>query len=151
MYVVIKWKHFLRHWPFVRGPVNSPHKASNNIQLHINRNLLCWREPIKAKAAVMGLPWAAILNHWNDQVLVGNETDDGDVMHYEWWRQWKLIRMMAASGCLIAIAKYNMRSATTGNNGLNLKYWKADRINCHIQNILFLGTELRIWIYNIAW
>ena len=27
---VIKWKHFLRHWPFVRGihwsPVNSPHK-----------------------------------------------------------------------------------------------------------------------------
>ena len=28
--VVIKWKHFLRNWPFVRGihrsPVNSPHK-----------------------------------------------------------------------------------------------------------------------------
>ena len=28
---VIKWKHFLRHWPFVRGihrpPVNSPHKG----------------------------------------------------------------------------------------------------------------------------
>ena len=34
-------------------PVNSPHKASNNIQLNINRNLLCWREPIKAKAAVI--------------------------------------------------------------------------------------------------
>ena len=30
---VIKWKHFPRHWPFVRGihpaPVNSPHKASD--------------------------------------------------------------------------------------------------------------------------
>ena len=28
---VIKWKHFLRHWPFVRGihrsPVHSPHKG----------------------------------------------------------------------------------------------------------------------------
>ena len=28
---VIKWKHFLRNWPFVRGihrsPVNSPHKG----------------------------------------------------------------------------------------------------------------------------
>ena len=28
---VIKWKHFTRHWPFVRGihrsPVNSPHKG----------------------------------------------------------------------------------------------------------------------------
>ena len=28
---IIKWKHFLRHWPFVRGihrsPVNSPHKG----------------------------------------------------------------------------------------------------------------------------
>ena len=28
---VIKWKHFLRYWPFVRGihrpPVNSPHKG----------------------------------------------------------------------------------------------------------------------------
>ena len=30
---VIKWKHFPRYWPFVRGihrsPVNSPHKASD--------------------------------------------------------------------------------------------------------------------------
>ena len=30
-YVVIKWKHFPRYWPFVRGihwsPVNSPHKG----------------------------------------------------------------------------------------------------------------------------
>ena len=30
-YDVIKWKHLLRHWPFVRGihrwPVNSPHKG----------------------------------------------------------------------------------------------------------------------------
>ena len=30
---VIKWKHFPRNWPFVRGihrsPVNSPHKASD--------------------------------------------------------------------------------------------------------------------------
>ena len=30
-YDAIKWKHFLRHWPFVRGihwsPVNSPHKG----------------------------------------------------------------------------------------------------------------------------
>ena len=30
-YDVIKWKHFPRHWPFVRGihrsPVNSPHKG----------------------------------------------------------------------------------------------------------------------------
>ena len=84
-------------------------------------------------------------------ILVGNETDDGDVMNYEWWRQWKLIGMMAASRCLIASAKYDMRCATTGNNGLNLKNWKADRIDCHIQNILFLGTELRIGIYNIAW
>ena len=24
---VIKWKHFPRYWPFVRSPVNSPHKA----------------------------------------------------------------------------------------------------------------------------
>ena len=24
---VIKWKHFPRHWPFVRSPVNSPHKG----------------------------------------------------------------------------------------------------------------------------
>ena len=24
---VIKWKHFLRNWPFVRSPVNSPHKG----------------------------------------------------------------------------------------------------------------------------
>ena len=33
---VIKWKHFLRYWPFVRGihrwPVSSPHKA-NDAQL----------------------------------------------------------------------------------------------------------------------
>ena len=31
--VVIKWKHFPRYWPFVRGihrsPVNSPHKGSD--------------------------------------------------------------------------------------------------------------------------
>ena len=26
---VIKWKHFSRYWPFVRSPVNSPHKASD--------------------------------------------------------------------------------------------------------------------------
>ena len=24
---VIKWKHFPRYWPFVRSPVNSPHKG----------------------------------------------------------------------------------------------------------------------------
>ena len=84
-------------------------------------------------------------------ILAGNETDDGDVMNYEWWRQWKLIGIMAASRCLIANAKYDMRCATTGNNGMNLKHWKADRINCHLPNNLLLGTELRIEIYNIAW
>ena len=24
---VIKWKHFMRYWPFVRSPGNSPHKG----------------------------------------------------------------------------------------------------------------------------
>ena len=43
---VIKWKHFLRYWPFVRGihrwPVNSPHKRpvtrSFNIFFHLRPN-----------------------------------------------------------------------------------------------------------------
>ena len=46
--------------------------------------------------------------------------------------------MMAASRCLIANAKYDMRCVTTGNDGLNLKYWKADKVNCHIKTSSFL-------------
>ena len=34
---VIKWKHFPRYWPFVRGihrsPVNSPHKKASDAEL----------------------------------------------------------------------------------------------------------------------
>ena len=46
---VIKWKHFSRHWPFVRGihrsPVNSPHKGQwcgaliFFFDLHLNKRL----------------------------------------------------------------------------------------------------------------
>ena len=45
---VIKWKHFLCYWPFVRGihrsPVNSPTKASDadvwiSFDLHLNKRL----------------------------------------------------------------------------------------------------------------
>ena len=46
---VIKWKHFSRYWPFVRGihrsPVNSPHKSQ-------------WRGPL-----MFSLIWARI-NSW---------------------------------------------------------------------------------------
>ena len=30
---VIKWKHFPRYWPFVRSPVNSPHKKASDAEL----------------------------------------------------------------------------------------------------------------------
>ena len=44
---VIKWKHFSRYWPFVRGihwsPVNSPHKGQWHgalfFDLHLNKRL----------------------------------------------------------------------------------------------------------------
>ena len=42
---VIKWKHFLRYWPFVRGnhrsPVNSPHKGQWRVALMFT--LICAR------------------------------------------------------------------------------------------------------------
>ena len=42
---VIKWKHFPRHWPFVRGihrsPVNSPHKGQWRVALMFS--LICAR------------------------------------------------------------------------------------------------------------
>ena len=42
---VIKWKHFLRYWPFVRGihwsPVNSPHKGQWRVALMFS--LICAR------------------------------------------------------------------------------------------------------------
>ena len=42
---VIKWKHFPRYWPFVRGihrsPVNSPHKCQWRIALMLS--LICAR------------------------------------------------------------------------------------------------------------
>ena len=38
---VIKWKHFSRYWPFVRGirrsPVNSPHKVKRGFDLSLNK------------------------------------------------------------------------------------------------------------------
>ena len=40
---VIKWKHFPRYWPFVRGihrsPVNSPHKGQWRGALRLNKRL----------------------------------------------------------------------------------------------------------------
>ena len=58
---VIKWKHFPRYWPFVRGihrsPVNSPHKASD-------AELWCllWSVPEQTVAQTIDMPviWDAI-------------------------------------------------------------------------------------------
>ena len=58
---VIKWKHFLRYWPFVRGihrsPVNSPHKGQ-------------WR------GALMFSLICVWINSWV------NNNEAGDLRHY---------------------------------------------------------------------
>ena len=58
---VIKWKHFLRYWPFVRGihrsPVNSPHKGQ-------------WR------GSLMFCLIRAWINSWV------NSCEAGDLRHY---------------------------------------------------------------------
>ena len=60
-YDVIKWKHFPRYWPFVRGihrsPVNSPHKGQ-------------WRGPLMLTLICV---W---INNWE------NNGDAGDLRRY---------------------------------------------------------------------
>ena len=71
---VIKWKHFPRHWPFVRGiplpPVNSPHKGQ-------------WR----------GALMFSVIGAWaNDWV---NNWNAGDLRHYR--AHYDIIVMINAS------------------------------------------------------
>ena len=54
---VIKWKHFPRYWPFVRGLVNSPHKGQ-------------WRGPLMFSLI------CACMNRWV------NNRQAGDLRHH---------------------------------------------------------------------
>ena len=76
-YDVIKWKHFLRYWPFVRGihrsPVNSAHKGQWRGALMFP--LICvwingWvtnREAGDLRfAPIMTSPWWLLHWHWDD-------------------------------------------------------------------------------------
>ena len=79
---VIKWKHFPRYWPFVRGihrsPVNSPHKG-RQVSSSQNRNWywgLCWFFLLRLNNAYL-LNWSInclgnILSHiqWSHHYLV---------------------------------------------------------------------------------
>ena len=76
MTYVVKWKHFLRYWPFVRGihwsPVNSPHKGQ-------------WR-----RALMLSLICAWI-NGWVNNCEAGDLRHhrahyDVTVMSYRTWR-----------------------------------------------------------------
>ena len=67
---VIKWKHFPRYWPFVRGihrsPVNSPHKGQWRgalifsliclwINGWVNTDLAWWRHQMEAFSALLAI------------------------------------------------------------------------------------------------
>ena len=107
---VIKWKHFLRYWPFVRGihrsPVNSPHKGQWRGALIFS--LICawiygWVNNCKAgdlrrhhahyDVTVMwrndGLTWMlqilhSIAVHWNGNVsILTTFSDDSDKKRHQ--------------------------------------------------------------------
>ena len=94
---VIKWKHFPRNWPFVRGihrsPVNSPHKGQ-------------WR------GALMSTLICARINGWV------NTREAGDLRRYR--PRYDVIVMICASSCSPQIYRehwYNKDSDQFSNFG----------------------------------
>ena len=81
---VIKWKHFPRYWPFVRGihrgPVNSPHKGE-------------WR------GAFMFSLICALINRW------GNNREAGDLRRY---RPHYDVIVMYSQHCACTVRYYNI-------------------------------------------
>ena len=71
---VIKWKHFPRHWPFVRGihrsPVNSPHKSHWHGALMFS--LICTRNKRLSKQSWgwwLEMPSCSLWRHCNEICL----------------------------------------------------------------------------------
>ena len=71
---VIKWKHFQRYWPFVRGihqsPVNSPHKASD-AELWLF-SLICARQRLskQSRCRWFETPSSSLWRHFNAHALI---------------------------------------------------------------------------------
>ena len=94
---VIKWKHFPRYWPFVRGihrsPVNSPHKST--------------------KYFLWSAPW---INGWINNREVGDsrcQRAHYDVIIMQAWVlsfqvQWNPVNMQDSCPCKVFINCYNL-------------------------------------------
>ena len=72
---VIKWKHFPRHWSFVRGihrsPVNSPHKGpvTRSFDVFVD---LCLNKPLgkPSRRRWFETPSCSLWRHCNDQRIM---------------------------------------------------------------------------------
>ena len=150
---VIKWKHFPRYWPFVRGihrsPVNPPHKGQ-------------WR------GALMFALMCAWINGWVNNreaddlrchrahydVIVMVEVNPVKSQVYNW----KLTSNRTISGCLLKVIWSNFLKSITAlgicfdenitfNDHVKIFVWKANRqisvLNVHDAVTLFLSLQWR--------
>ena len=91
---VIKWKHFLRYWPFVRGihqsPVNSPHKGQwrgafmfsliMSLNKQLSKQFICWW---------FETPLHSLWCRCNDLLAAGQQWCQGTWQNSEWWENCK--------------------------------------------------------------
>ena len=131
---VIKWKHFLRYWPFVRGihrsPVNSPHKGQWHGALMFS--LIC--------------VW---MNGW-----VNNDREAGDLRrhrsHYDvivmqsryWFSLYSLVKVHSRS----PLFYYHFRISLAPPHSHWFKLWQP-----HILfSILHFGGIFAVFVYSLC-
>ena len=101
---VIKWKHFPRHWPFVRGihrsPVNSPHKGQwcgalmfSSISVWI-KDWVNNREAGDLRRYVAHYDVTVMIRGWINGLWLGPRVVCAFAIQFLWWQKWVYLRIL---------------------------------------------------------